>query len=141
MNGSVLIVDEDGTARIIAEVLLQSRGITVRAAADGTEACDILRCRGAAVTVLVADLDPAVSGMNGWELLRYVRGRFGGLPLPTSPRIVAVTRRADAAVERFARRLGADAVLCKPLGPREFITTVERLLLAFPARAGSQESA
>ena len=78
--------------------------------------------------VLVVDLDPAVGGMNGWDLLRHVNGRFGGLPLPAQPRVLAVSRRTEPEVERFARRLGADAFLYKPLQPRAFIETAEALL-------------
>ena len=128
MRPTVLIVDENANARIIAETLLRVHGIHVQCAADGTEAREILRGNDGTIAVLVVDMDEGVSGMNGWELLRCLSGRFGGLPLPTPPQIVAVSDRTEAAIERFARRLGASAFLHKPFAPREFIETVRQLL-------------
>jgi len=130
MKGTVLIVDEDAQARAVAESLLQSVGVAVRSATDGTTACEIFRCDRAAIMVLVVDLDPAVSGMNGWELLRVVQGRFGGLRLQARPQILAVSHRAEPAVERFARRLGAHAFFTKPIAPRPFIAGVTALMVA-----------
>lgn len=134
MKDIVLIVDEDVNARIITETLLQARGLAVRAAADGTEACDILCCHDASVAVLVVDLGTAAAGMNGWELLRRVRGRFGGLPLPAQPRVLTISGSLEPETEGFARRLGADAFLRKPLAPRELIGTVEQLIMRYAAR-------
>ena len=127
MKETILIVDEDVNARIIAETLLLSRGLPVRSALDGTEACDILSHPGASVVVLVVDLDLAVCGMSGWELLRRIQARFGGLPLAARPRILVLSSRPDPEVERFARQLGADAFLPKPVPPRQFVETVEQL--------------
>jgi CheY-like chemotaxis protein len=123
VNRSVLIVDEDVNAQIIAQTLLCLREFSVRLAADGIEACDILRHEDVAVVVL----DLNLPGMNGFELLRRLRGRFEPRRLPTTPRIVVVTNHREPEVERFARRLGADAVLRKPLAPDQLIRTVEAL--------------
>jgi CheY-like chemotaxis protein len=46
---------------------------------------------------------------------------------------LVLTHRQEPEVERFARRLGADAFLRKPLEPGQFISTVERWLAATPA--------
>jgi CheY-like chemotaxis protein len=124
VDTTVLIADDDVNAQIIAETLLSLRGFHVRRAADGTEACDIVREEEIAVVVL----DLSLPGMNGFELLRRLRGRFGPLPPGSTPRILAVTSRGDPEVERFARRLGADAFLRKPLVPLRFVTAVEQLV-------------
>jgi hypothetical protein len=39
-----------------------------------------------------------------------------------------ITDKRELELERFARRLRADAVLRKPLDPGQFISTVEALL-------------
>ncbi len=124
VKDSVLIVDEDVNARIIAETLLQTRGLPVRAVGDGMEAYELVRREGAAVVLL----DLALSGMNGMEMIRRLRGRFEALPLPKQPRIIVVSDRPEPEVERFALRLGADAFLRKPVAPARLIATVESLL-------------
>jgi CheY-like chemotaxis protein len=124
MMKSVLIVDEDVNARIIAETLLRTRGLQVQSAMDGVEACEIVRREGPAVVVL----DLGVPGMNGFEVIRSLRARFEMLPPAVQPRIVALSDRTDPDVGRFALRLGADAFLHKPTAPRQLISTVEHLM-------------
>jgi DNA-binding response OmpR family regulator len=130
MRNTVLIVDDDVNARIIAETLLRTRGLRVQSAVDGVSACEIVRRESPAVVVL----DLALEGMNGFEIIRALRARFGILPPPEQPCIIAVSQRSDHHVERFALRLGADAFLHKPMAPREFVTTVERLLVVAAER-------
>jgi DNA-binding response OmpR family regulator len=124
VQGTVVIIDEDVNARIIAETLLQVRGIDVRVAADGTEACEIVRRKGAAVVVV----DVGSPGTNGVDAIRKLCGRFEALPLPAQPRIVALSNSDTPDLERFVLRLGADVLLRKPVPPAEFVLTVERLM-------------
>ncbi len=123
MDRTVLIADGDVNAQIIAETLLRLRGLDVRRVADGAAACDLVRREQIAVVVL----DLNLPGMNGFEVLRRLQGRFGPPPLPGSPRVLVVADRQEPEVERFVRRLGADAFLRKPLPPAQFIKTVEQL--------------
>lgn len=116
MGRTVLIVDEDVNAQIIAETLLQLRGHEVHLAGDGDGACDTVRDEDVAVIVL--DLS-----LSGFDLLRRLRGQFQ--PQLRQPRIIAVTDRQATEVERFALWLGADMVLHKPLAPGQFIDAVE----------------
>lgn len=124
MKDVVLIIDEDVNARIIAETLLSTRGLRVRAVSNGTEAYDLIRSKGAAVVLL----DLSLRSLNGLDFIRRLRGRFESLPLPSQPRIVVVSDHAEPEVERFALRLGADAFLRKPVAPARLIDTVENLL-------------
>src|SRR5262249_46093997 len=107
VTSSVLIVDDDVNARIIAETLLRLRGISVRSADNGIDARDILQRDE--VSVVVLDLN--LPEMNGFEVLRRLRSRFGTPRLRAQPRVVVVTDRQEPEVEHFARRLGADAFL------------------------------
>ena len=124
MKGTVVLVDEDVNARIIAETLLQVRGIDARSAIDGTEACEIVRREGAAVVIV----DLGSPGTNGMEAIRQLCGRFEALPLPAQPRIIALTNSDAPELEQFALRLGADTLLRKPVPPAQFVLTVERLM-------------
>ena len=122
MNSAVLIVDDDVNAQIIIETLLRLRGLAVRVTTDPADAANIIA--GGAVGVVVVDLN--MPGMNGFEGLRRLRAAAGGLAVP--PRILVMTDRRAPEVERFSQRIGADAVLHKPMDPGRLITTVERLL-------------
>ena len=126
MQGEVLIVDDDVNACIIAETLLRSRGMRVRSAGDGTEACEIVGSGGIAVVVL----ELALPGMNGFEVIRRLRGRFEPLTLASPLRIVVASHRCEPEIERFAVRLGADVFLHKPVPPARFVKVVEQLLIA-----------
>ena len=127
MNGAILIVNDDVNQRIIEETLLRARGLPVRAVGEGHDACDLLVRDGTRIAVVVMSLDLNATGMNGWELLRHLRGRIDPIPLSFQPRIV-VTTSQGAPSARFAARLGADVVLQRPIAPRDFIGAVERLL-------------
>jgi CheY-like chemotaxis protein len=115
---SVLIVDEDANARIIAATLLPLCPLRVRSATNASDACDIAYHEDVAVVVL--NLNSRTS--DGFEALRQLRIRCGTL------RIVVVTDWEEAAVERLARRLGADVCLRKPMSPDQLTTTVEKLM-------------
>jgi len=120
----VLVAGEDVNFQIIVDTLLTLRGLRVRCASDAAEA-ESLACQEP-VAVVVVDL--GLPSMNGFDLLRRLSGRSKALPLPTQPRFVVVTSRAAREAERFALRLGADAVLHKPFAPGDFIHTIEQLV-------------
>ncbi|MFN8625028.1 MAG: response regulator [Candidatus Binatia bacterium] len=123
MARTVLIADGDVQARRAAQTLLCPQGLPVRFADDGVEAVD--RVRQEPIALVVVDVDrPEI---NGFNLLRRIRGRFESLPLAQRPRILVLTARPDTAVKRFAMQLGADAVLHKPLVPARFVATAQRL--------------
>jgi DNA-binding response OmpR family regulator len=124
MGNAVLIVDDDVNAQIIAETLLRLRGFAVRVASETADAVD--RIANTDVGVVLVDLN--MPGMNGFEGLRRLRAAAGALATP--PRIIVMTDRQAPEVDRFAQRIGADAVLRKPLAPGQLIATVERLMPA-----------
>jgi chemotaxis family two-component system sensor histidine kinase/response regulator PixL len=136
MNQTVLIVNENANARIIAETLLRSRGIDTLGAQDAMEALDILERNGSDVGLLVVDLDEMSPGMSGWELMRQIRRRFGGLPLPHQPRVVVQSERSHPEAERFVRHLGAEAFFRKPMAPARFLEQVADLLTQKNAQSG-----
>lgn len=70
MDATVLILDEDVNTQIVAQTLLDLRGLRVRLAGDGAAACDLVRDENVAVVVL----DLNLSGMSSFELLRRLRG-------------------------------------------------------------------
>ena len=121
MKHSVLVLDEDVNARIIAETLLKIRGLHVLSARDGMEACDVVRCEGAAVVVLGV---PNCDG-DSLQLLRVLRAHSERFP---PPRIVVLAGRREAEGQRTALRSSADVFLHKPAKPAQFVAIVERLI-------------
>lgn len=133
----VLIADSDMQSRIVAGRFLCARGISVRFADHGAEVAEAVQRERIALVVL--DLD--CPEINGFDLLRRIRGLSEAFPLAYRPCILAVTARGDVAVKRFALRLGADAVVHKPLVAAQFIGAVERLArddALRPASAGTE---
>ena len=124
MSSAVLVVDDDVNAQIIATTLLRLRGLEVRVTADAADAYDIVERED--IGVVLVDL--STPGVNGLGLLRRLRDGSGAQATP--PRIIVMTDRQAPEVERFAQRIGADAVLRKPMVPSQFIATVERLMPA-----------
>ncbi len=122
MDRTVLVADADVNAQVIAQTLLQLRGLDIRLADDGLDVCDLVR-NGCIGTVV---LDLNLPRLNGFEVLRRLRGR-SGVRFAMEPRILVITDRPEPEVERFVRRLGADAFMRKPLNPRRFVATVEQL--------------
>jgi CheY-like chemotaxis protein len=122
MNGSVLIIDRDVNAQIIAGTLLRLRGLDVHVATDPVEAGQILAHEK--VGVVVVDVNGTAT--KGFEVFQRLRAAAQALPIP--PRLVVVTDRREPELERFARRLGVAAVLRKPMNHRQFIATVEGLV-------------
>jgi len=91
----------------------------VQVASDPLDAHAVL-LRGH-VGVMVVDLDGF--GVGGCEILRQLCGTAQRLPI--SPRLVVITDRRDPREELFARHLGANAILGKPLDARQFCATVD----------------
>lgn len=125
MRRSVLIGDQDVGSSTTAADVLHRGGLRVHVVADGPQVCDIIR-RDRNVAVVMLDLN--LPGMNGFELVRLLRGRFGPPRLSTETRIVAVSDRREPEVERFVMRLGADVFLRKPVALVQFVRTIEKLL-------------
>lgn len=130
MKGSttVVVIEEDADERATVESLLASRGFRVRSTG---EAADGLECvRRDAAEVVVVGLEKSAQIL---DLIRRLRGRFEPIPLPVQPRIVVSMRQADEPIERFARKLGADAFLRWPLSPGRCVEVVSELARRAPA--------
>jgi CheY-like chemotaxis protein len=102
---------------------------------DGVKALSLLSEKR--IDLVVTDLQ--MPGMNGWELLRHLAGRWvPTLPASRRPaRVVVVSGRSEAEVKRFAQRLGADAFLSKPIDRNTLVKTVARLFVTTNAACRS----
>jgi CheY-like chemotaxis protein len=126
---TLLIADDSKTSQmLLSGVLRRLPGFEVLAVDDGQAALEVIRDRP--VALLVTDIH--MPGLDGVELVREVRRLRDSASLP----IVMVTARGD---ERGAEglRLGADALLTKPVSRSGLAAIVERLLAPALALAPS----
>ena len=115
---TVLIVDDDASARRLLQVRLRALGCTPLMAADGKEALDLLRRDVPAVMLL----DLEMPRMGGLELLRELR--LAGIDVPTI--VITAHGSIEAAVE--AMKAGSYDFLLKPFDPDHLEIVVRKTL-------------
>ena len=106
----VLIVDDDGTTRMIARGVMEKAGFQVSEAVDGSEAL-VRLARGEHFSLMLLDLD--MPTINGRDVLRSVRQSMTTVGLP----VVVLTGAADPNTEIELMEMGADDYLRKPIDP------------------------
>lgn len=113
----VLLVDDiDQNSEWLYD-LLAGYGFDVSTAANGEDA--LICLAGQSVDLLISD--QMMPGMDGWELLRQVRKRWGHLPVMLYS---AVPPRRP---QQYPDALAFDAVLLKPADSRELLAWVKQL--------------
>jgi CheY-like chemotaxis protein len=120
-RATVLLAEDDRSARRYFEVILRRAGYEVVAAADGVEAMKAALCAGVDAVVT----DAVMPHLGGHELCRFLRRhpKLAHLPVVL---LSGADRPADApdAAER------ADVYLSKPVRPEELTNCLARLLPA-----------
>ena len=109
--GLALVADDDETTRVILHHALRRMGYVALPVDDGGEIFPILDRED--VSALILDLN--MPGMNGWEVLRRLRGDFRYQSKRQRFRVVILSGQSDPASREFVLGLGADAFLAKPL--------------------------
>jgi CheY-like chemotaxis protein len=117
----VLVVDDDGDARDLLGMMLDSRGATVRAVPSAAEAFEAIAHRRP--NLLLADI--LMPDGDGYSLIRRVRERereLGGGRVPA----IAVTANADASDRERAIAAGYDWHLAKPVDMDELLRVIAK---------------
>ena len=122
-GGEILIVDDFADTLALYEALLTDDGHHVRTAQSGVEALRRVEEREPEVVLL----DVSMPGMDGIEVLRWLRARPNGGP---SVIMLTAARREPSAIESGLRE-GADAYLAKPIDGRELIARTRGALEFF----------
>jgi PAS domain S-box-containing protein len=117
----VLVADDNHANRMLATRILEKRGHSVLAAADGLEAKSILDRE----PVDVALLDVQMPQLDGLSITREIRRREERVD--THLPIVAITAHAMKGDRERCLAAGVDAYLAKPLGAKQLYTLVESL--------------
>jgi DNA-binding NarL/FixJ family response regulator len=119
-TGSILIVDDDEPFRAFVSELLESVGYRTEQVATGTAVLHAAENERPAVILL----DVQLPGLNGYEVCRQLRDRFGD-----SVSILFVSgERTDALDRAGGLLLGADDYITKPVDPAELIGRIRRVV-------------
>lgn len=117
----VLIVDDHEAMRVMLARVMEGAGASrVREASRGELGLE-MQAETPAHLILV---DSGMPGMDGLGFINAVRGdaRYG------APCIVMITGHDNAELSEAAHAAGANAVMVKPVSPRELISKVQDLL-------------
>jgi CheY-like chemotaxis protein len=122
----VLLVDDDATTLELLRMIFETYGARVTGARNAEEAIVALQGapHDAPYGLLLSDI--GLPGMDGFEMMRCIRGQLR-LPAQRLP-AVAVTAWARAEDRAMALRCGYQAHLPKPYEAEQLVATSMRLL-------------
>ncbi len=112
----ILIAEDERPIADLIELTLTSAGYACEQANDGGTAADLI----AEHDYELAVLDIMLPGIDGYELLRYLRS--------TGTPVIFVTARTSLQDRVRGLNLGADDYLTKPFEPLELVARVESVL-------------
>ena len=115
---TVLIVDDDEDILSSYVLAVRAEGAEVRTAIDGNEA--LSACEDGMVDVVI--LDMMLPKRSGFLVLEKM------LELDDPPGVVMVTANQGKRHMEYAKSLGVDAYMVKPVPLQRLIDTVEQLL-------------
>ncbi len=109
-KGTVLLVDDEDSLRMVMKDLLERDGWTVREAADGIQALDAVDRH--APDIILLDLN--LPGLDGYSVLEKLRSR----PVTRDVPIIVLTAKGDEDNEVRVLEAGANDFLTKPFRAR-----------------------
>jgi DNA-binding response OmpR family regulator len=115
---SILIVEDEYAVARGIQYALQQEGYEVTVARNGEEGLDIATHNAPDLVIL----DVRLPGMDGFEVLRRLRGTGSKSP------VLFLTARDEEMDKVIGLELGADDYLAKPFGLRELMSRIKALL-------------
>jgi DNA-binding NtrC family response regulator len=117
-NGTVLIAEDERTARLSLSELLEGRGYRVMEAEDGPQALTALMRNPQSIDAGLLDI--RMPGLDGLSILQ--RARESGIDVP----IIVMTAHGDSGTVIEAMRLGAYDYIAKPLDFDQLVAQLDR---------------
>ena len=114
----ILVVDDELAIVTVVRGRLEREGFAVRAVASGEEALAELAADPPELVVL----DVMLPGIDGFDVLRHLRGAGNRVP------VIMLTARDEDVDKIVGLELGADDYLAKPFNPRELSARIRALL-------------
>lgn len=115
----VLVIEDDPDQRRLLQRMLSASGWRVEAAPDGEAGLRLAAERRPDVIVL----DVMMPRLNGYQACRRLKAEPATATVP----IVIVTTKDQPADEFWAREVGADAFLAKPVDVQQLTELLDRL--------------
>jgi DNA-binding response OmpR family regulator len=119
----ILVIDDDETIRESVREILELSGLKALTAADGLEALSVLETH--TPDLILADI--MMPRMNGYQMYQRIRRNPAWLWIP----IIFLSAKSEREDIRFAKELGAEDYLTKPIDPAELIAAVSGRLERF----------
>jgi CheY-like chemotaxis protein len=116
----ILVVEDEADGQEVVSGILGYMNIASEAVVTAEEALRRLAQRE--YTAMIIDL--ALPGMNGWSLLKEIRGNPRTAQMPC----IAITAYHSAGVRQQAAEAGFDAYFPKPLEHTVFLREVTRII-------------
>ncbi len=115
---TVLVVEDDDSIAMGLEMNLTAEGYRVLLATDGESGLDLARAGG--IDLLI--LDVMLPRLNGFELLRMLRGERYTMP------VIMLSARGAEMDKVMGLELGAEDYITKPFGLAELLARVKAVL-------------
>ncbi|HEX8234497.1 MAG TPA: response regulator [Abditibacteriaceae bacterium] len=115
----VLFVDDTRDTRDFFRFAFELEDIDVRLAGNGRDAVEMVSHEPFDAIII----DVEMPEMSGWDAARAIRLLGNGRQIP----IVMYTAYNDGPVRQKASDAGADAILFKPLLPREILSRIRQI--------------
>jgi len=123
----ILIVEDEKPIRDLIDIQLSAAGYSCTTAGDGIEAADLIEGRRFDLILL----DIMLPGVNGYELMEYIR--------PTGMPVIFITARHEVRDRVKGLRLGADDYIVKPFDMVELLARVETVMRRYhKAESGAE---
>lgn len=113
----ILIVDDEETIREVVRRYLEREGYSVKEAADGFEALELIR----SISPDLIILDLMLPGIDGLSLTQHIR-QDRQIP------ILMLTAKGEANDRIRGLDIGADDYMAKPFSPQEVVSRVRAIL-------------
>ena len=110
----ILVVDDDVEILAMLRDFLEGEGLTVRTAANGAEALEMIDDVSPALILL----DMRMPVLDGWGFAEQLRERNSSYPI--------VVMTAAESAQRWADEIGATAYIAKPFDVDELLQLIER---------------
>jgi len=116
ISHTILIIDDDERVRSLLRDILLYGGYQVVEASDGKSGTNYIE-QGGLVDMVMTDL--GMPGMNGWEVVRWIKEREPKIP------VALVTGWGVRLDEDKIRESGVDWIIAKPFQVHEILETVQ----------------
>src|SRR6266851_4835553 len=110
----ILVIDDDVEILAMLRDFLEGEGLTVRTAANGAEALDMVDEVAPALILL----DMRMPVLDGWGFAKQLRERRSAYPI--------VVMTAAESARRWADEIGANGYIAKPFDVNELLQLIER---------------